>query len=123
MSYCQKCVDQIAPLIGSAVKQATEGAFYYSIEPLYKIVSESECEFWAHKNLNAVGAVLKLELGRMEEHKRAYHEMFGRGDLDRRIAKTNVCKHQHMDLLRDRCIDCGETREFQLWALGEAEKQ
>jgi len=94
-----------------------------TIAPEVERVPESECEFPAHKKLNMVGLVLTLEMRRMEEHAKAYHEMFGRGDLDARIAKTNTCKHQHMDLLLDKCLDCGETREFQVWASMEAQER
>jgi hypothetical protein len=122
MSLCQKCIEAIADAINQAKMNAEPelGSLTIDWRPT---VPESECKFWAHKQLNMVALVLNLELKRMDEHKKAYHEMFGRGDLDRRIAKTNVCKHQHMDLLLDKCLDCGETREFQLWALGEVEKK
>lgn len=116
LNLCQKCRDAIRSVV-SATTVAGEDILWG-----HEIVPESKCEFWAHRNLNLLNGVIRLEIERLDEHARAYQEMLGRGNLDARIAKTNACRHFHMDLAIDRCFDCGETREFQLWASRQVAK-
>jgi hypothetical protein len=54
MRLCQKCVDATVAALALAVRNTSDLPNPFPITPPFNAVPESECEFWAHKELNAI---------------------------------------------------------------------